>query len=398
MNEEEIERGTRKNQIEIKDNPGFKTTIVFDKFTSVITINVHNINNINYLYTIPIFLDSLIRITQNKSSTLYPSNEINKLCSSVEQPDIKINDIVSVYEKKTDEYEIPYIENDDIKFTKLSDSSFEDYNEDKDNKRVIGLFFDDMSDEEYDEDEELEGGETSSPSQSLSSDFSLVSDNPLPDIEAQSTDSVNSLPDIEAQSTDSDNPEIQAQSTDSNNPEIEAQSIDSEESTNNNIVGPNTIKNIDGMPLNNPYFFQDRIKNRDPALIITQKQGNFNAYSRICPSSTRRQPVILNEREKQNIDKNYKGFLKEEDIIKYGSNPDNQFYYICPRYWCLQTNSVISEEDVKAGKCGAILPKTAKKVIPGHYVYEFYTPPKNNPSYKHYPGFQDDSHPQGFCL
>jgi len=410
MNEEEIERGTRKNQIEIKDNPGFKTTIVFDKFTSVITINVHNINNINYLYTIPIFLDSLIRITQNKSSTLYPSNEINKLCSSVEQPDIKINDIVSVYEKKTDEYEIPYIENDDIKFTKLSDSSFEDYNEDKDNKRVIGLFFDDMSDEEYDEDEELEGGETSSPSQSLSSDFSLVSDNPLPEIESQSTNSVNSLPDIEAQSTDSDNPDIQAQSTDSDNPEIEAQSIDSdnpeieaqsidsEESTNNNIVGPNTIKNIDGMPLNNPYFFQDRIKNRDPALIITQKQGNFNAYSRICPSSTRRQPVILNEREKQNIDKNYKGFLKEEDIIKYGSNPDNQFYYICPRYWCLQTNSVISEEDVKAGKCGAILPKTAKKVIPGHYVYEFYTPPKNNPGYKHYPGFQDDSHPQGFCL
>jgi hypothetical protein len=156
MNDEEIERGTRKNQIDIKDNPGFKTTIVFDKFTSVITINVHNINNINYLYTIPIFLDSLIRITQNKSSTLYPSNDINKLCSSVEQPDIKIDDIVSVYEKKTDEYEIPYIENNDIKFTKLSDSSFEDYNEDKDNKRVIGLFFDDMSDEEYDEDEELE--------------------------------------------------------------------------------------------------------------------------------------------------------------------------------------------------------------------------------------------------
>jgi len=31
-------------------------------------------------------------------------------------------------------------------------------------------------------------------------------------------------------------------------------------------------------------------------------------------------------------------------------------------------------------------------------VYEFYTPPKNKPNYKHYPGFQDDSHPQGFCL
>ena len=181
--------------------------------------------------------------------------------------------------------------------------------------------------------------------------------------------------------------------------ENETEQKDIENNDNITETSVNYIKNIDGMTLNNPYFFQDRIKKREPSLIITQKQGNYNAYSRICPSTTRRQPVILNENEKKTIEQNYgNDFLKEEDIIKYGSNPDKQYYYICPRYWCLKTNSYISEEDVKLGKCGKILPKNAKKVIPGHYVYEFYTPPKDKPNYKHYPGFQDNSHPQGFCL
>ena len=38
----------------------------------------------------------------------------------------------------------------------------------------------------------------------------------------------------------------------------------------------------------------------------------------------------------------------------------------------IKTNQIISEEDVKAGKCGKILPKNATKVIKDHYVYEFY--------------------------
>ena len=168
------------------------------------------------------------------------------------------------------------------------------------------------------------------------------------------------------------------------------------EENNDEIINENI--NIDGLKLNNPYYFQDRILKRDPVLILSKKTGNFNAYSRVCPSTTRRQPVILTQREKDEIDKNYKGFLKDEDVIKYGSNPDNKYYYICPRYWCLKTNSAISEADVKSGKCGKIIPKNKKEVIPGHYVYEFYTPPNNNKDYKRYPGFQVDNHPKGYCL
>jgi hypothetical protein len=165
------------------------------------------------------------------------------------------------------------------------------------------------------------------------------------------------------------------------------------------------------MNINNPYYFQERIQKRDPALILTKPYANFNAYSRVCPSTTKRQPVILNQEEYDKINKEHKGFLKEEDVIKYGSEKGKENYYICPRYWCLKTNTVIDPNELKEvidekgnkvlehPTCGKILPQGEKKIKPGYYIYEFYTPPKGKEeSFKKYPGFQQDSHPQGFCL
>ena len=80
-NELEIERGVRKSDIKIKNNPGFKTTISLQQETGIITILTENINNINYLYTIPIYLDTIVRLTQDKSSSDYPVKQINKFCS-----------------------------------------------------------------------------------------------------------------------------------------------------------------------------------------------------------------------------------------------------------------------------------------------------------------------------
>ena len=47
-NELEVERGVRKTDIKIKNNPGFQTNIILDKETGIITITTENINNINY--------------------------------------------------------------------------------------------------------------------------------------------------------------------------------------------------------------------------------------------------------------------------------------------------------------------------------------------------------------
>jgi hypothetical protein len=81
-NELDVERGVRKSDIKIKDNPGFKTEASINLETATLKIVTENINNLNYLYTLPIYLDSIIRLTQDKSSTRYPVAEINRLCGA----------------------------------------------------------------------------------------------------------------------------------------------------------------------------------------------------------------------------------------------------------------------------------------------------------------------------
>jgi len=166
------------------------------------------------------------------------------------------------------------------------------------------------------------------------------------------------------------------------------------------------IRNIDGMKLNKPYYFQTLIEKKDPILILKEDTPQYNAYSRTCSSDKRRQPVILTDSQLSKINKELPGFLEEEDIIKYGSNPKNKFNYVCPRYWCLKNNSIIDPKDLKQVKgkdgkmelvhptCGKVLPKGDKKVKPGYYIYEFYKDDEN----KRYPGFQTDKHPDGYCL
>ena len=64
-----------------------------------------NINDIHYLQTIPVYLDTIIRLTQNKNSTSYPVNEITRLCSTGEKDEVVIEDIISPSEKSIDDDE-----------------------------------------------------------------------------------------------------------------------------------------------------------------------------------------------------------------------------------------------------------------------------------------------------
>ena len=142
------------------------------------------------------------------------------------------------------------------------------------------------------------------------------------------------------------------------------------------------------------------MEDRDPTLFLKKKTGKFNAYSRICPSNVKRPPVILTKAEKDRIDKKNPGSY--DGAIKYGSDPKNPYYYICPRYWCLKDNTSLTEEDVKAGKCGGkIIPSNAKKVPKDAFIMEFTSDKhkdKDGKYVKHYPGFIPNSHPDGHCL
>ena len=480
--ETQIEYGSSKRDISIKVNPGFKVTILIDKFTYISTINIENIDDIYYLQTIPIYVDTLIRLTQDKTTTLIPVDYINKLCGASEKKDIVMLDIISSREESLSssgslspiafdidqDDNIEYFEIEKIKNNMelfFGDYDFNKSEEQDNDINDLGKFIEggenneetpesnisegslsplenDLISFENEEDEELSplvnadiSFENEEDEDAELSQLENVEQEDQQEEEAEESEDLSPLENVEEEEEDQQyeeaedlspfvneegdqqdeeaedlsplvNEEEEAEAEDlsplvnekdiSNIPTSSKETKDVNYGTKDETINENI--NIDGLKLNNPYYFQDRILKRDPVLILSKKTGNFNAYSRVCPSTTRRQPVILTQKEKDEIDKKYKGFLKDEDVIKYGSNPDNKYYYICPRYWCLKTNSAISEEDVKSGKCGKIIPKNKKEVIPGHYVYEFYTPPNNNKDYKRYPGFQVDNHPKGYCL
>jgi hypothetical protein len=615
VNELQVERGVKRTEIKIKDNPGFKTTIQLDPQTAIISIVVENINDISYLQTIPVYLDTTIRLTQDKNSTNYPVSQINKLCSSGEKEDIKVLDIISPSESELASQEIPSIETEEeLEYKKLSDSLPSDDGEKV--KNLLDLFYNESDIEELEDlESEYEGGKATSSSEksessiesetesdkSLSSLSSIQSEVESPTMESptmespsvESEKSLSSLkedkslsslkedseivtpeneskretlsdikespklesptdegpklespidegpklesptdegpklespidegpklesptdegpklespidegpklespaeeePKLESpaeeepklESPTEEGPKLESpteggpklesptdegpklESPTEEGPKLESPAEDSipilspiltpeeviekkieskkpklliedqdetseseEESESEPEPEPESesdveiesevepeeeveeVRNIDGVRLKKPYYFQTLIEEKDPVLIIKEDTPEYNSYSRTCSSDTRRQPIILTDEELKKIQQDQKMFLRDEDVIRYGSNPKKQFNYVCPRYWCLKTNKPIKPSELKEvtvnGKkelmsptCGMVLPKDAKEIKPGYYVYEFYEPKKGDTDYRRYPGFQTDKHPQGYCL
>jgi hypothetical protein len=535
-NELEVERGVRKSDIKIKNNPGFKTSITLDKETGVITITTENINNIHYLQTLPIYLDTMVRLTQDKTSTMYPVAEVTQLCSLGEKGELSINDIVASAEESASNSEAVSIQDEDV----IYDTTGVALPSEKP-KGALSLFFDEEEEGEEEEEEEsvedLKGGvgndtssgssieteeseeDISSPKEDISSPDSISSDtipsaNVLEDFDTSSDTipsaniledfdtssdtipSANILEDFDTSSEEVVSPEepkkefvsfenveeqekipvlnvesaveekfepvdenikieIEEPEEDTEEsdlaPKVEeeeeeesdlAQKVEEEEEEESDLalnsakpfqkveeeetpldpkvrqslappfqkVEEDEVRNIDGMKLNKPYYFQTRIEKMDPLLILKEDTPQFNSYPRTCSSNMRRQPVILTDAQLEKINNEHPGFLREEDVVKYGSNPENKFNYICPRYWCLKTNTIIDPKELKEVKgadgktelvhptCGKVLPKGEKKVKPGYYIYEFYKPKPGKKDSKKYPSLIPDSHPDGYCL
>ena len=412
-NEIEVERGVKNIEIKVKDNPGFKTTIHLEQKTGVITIRVENINDIYYLSTIPIYLDSIIRITQDKKSTKYSTKLINEFCSSGEKEEVKMIDIISPVESQLSELEIPSIseDNENIEYLKLSDKSKSDdvysdnndYNDTERPKNAFDLFFDE--DEDEDEDESEKSKDSDLPTKGGQVDnFEKVVQKDANNFEKVAEDKAR------GKDEDENKKENVEEGYNDEEDEIEDEDDDDDEADNENENNQDNVVNIDNLPLKKkePYF-QTRIEKLDPALIIKEDTKEFNSYVRTCSSTMKRHPVILTDKELENINKEHPGFLRDEDVIKYGSDPKNQFNYICPRYWCLKNNTVVDpneltevmvngKKELKSKNCGYVLPDDAKVIKPGYYVYEFYKPKSNNKDYKRYPGLQTGKHPQGYCL
>ena len=169
----------------------------------------------------------------------------------------------------------------------------------------------------------------------------------------------------------------------------------------------NTVRDITGMKLQYPNPFSARLEERMPQLFVKSKNDKIDLYTRMCPFSLseRRQPVILTKQEKDKMIQEHPDDINEEsDFIEYGTDPKDstkKFYYTCPKYWCLLTDTMVTEQDILDGKCGpkvknvndAIIPRTSDTVPKGKYVYQFYEDDE-----KKYPGFHKKKMPSGLCI
>ena len=182
--------------------------------------------------------------------------------------------------------------------------------------------------------------------------------------------------------------------------------FDDEEEEEEEVEGGNgdeLEKDLAGMRLKHPNPIQMRIEERDPELIIKQPKGKFKQYSRVCPANDKRQPIILNDKEMEEINKNPESFTT---AIKYGSKETKEHWYICPRYWDLKTETSLSEKQVqeilKKNK-KALIPNDADEVEEGQHILQFANPKQHfddNKNYiPHYPGLMDPSkHPDGLRI
>jgi hypothetical protein len=358
----------RGGNIRIKNNPGFLTKITKGAFNNIITVEITNINNILYLTPLHAYIDSIIRIYQNPSTTDIPYEKITELCTNTT---IRASSTATVKAKaKTQEKE------DTI----------------------------DVMEEIVPAPKKPSAGTSSGPAGSGSAAMVVepifgfeIEKNPEKDEEIDLFELL--------QDDDEDNNEDDVAEEAGNRKKggggggggggvaavPRQEPVEPEED----------ISDITGMELANPNPFSKRIQERDPVIHLNEDAGKFNAYSRSCPWNVRRQPVILTDEEKERIDREHPGSYSHS--ITYGSDASKQYHYICPRYWSLKDNTSLTEEEVKSGKYGAIIPQKAKKIPRGANIFEFtddkyHIDEKGN--YKqHYPGFlKKDAHPKGLCV
>jgi len=456
-----VQNMNRRKSMRSKDNPGFLTTITQDQFQSNITIRIDGINNIRYYETLPIYIDSLIQLTQNPPAKYAES--IKKLCTGRQEKKLEeMVDIIAPSEQNRDIY-------DPIAFGESEGNS------PNESDNILDLLIQDDSDDDDDEsdDDVFAGGNDddtpspvsielidSSPEASPEAspdaspeaspdafDIDIISDTPESIPEARPDAYPDASPDaIDIDILGSSTPQSSPDAIDVDiladtplaSPEASPDAIEVDIVTDTPFASPQAspekvidnksvekvvveheeeqpeeeqpeeeqdetlVKDITGMSLSFPNPFFQRLEKRDPKLYVSTQQGKFNAYSRSCQWNKRRQPVILTDAEKERIDKEHPGSY--DQAMKYGSSPDKKFWYICPRYWDLKKDTSLTEADVKSGDYGEVIDIKATKVPKDKFVFEFndgkeHLDTKTGKYVNYNPGFlKSNVHPDGLCV
>ncbi len=418
---------------EENENSGFLVKCKVGGLSNKLDIEISGIYHLDFLNVLDMYIDSLLRVTQQPDTTGKVIKDITKLIQAkrvkitkeVDKPHVadivstRIIDPIIIKEIQPVQFMMKEKEKEKEEDEEVMDESEEDDDEEG------GLFFyDEEEDEEEDqkeqEDQEEQEDQKEQEDQEEQKEEGGGDNNATLQEKTNGGKNRNVLQSFENKSQKKNeiiknkkkfvskqriprppgrggSKEIQDEKSDSSS------SDESKESPLEIEKIPEYKINPVGKPLKNPNIFFSMMKERDPALFVSEEDENYEGYSRICQSNLNIQPVVLSESEfKKQDPKTYK------DYIRYGSDPSNPYYYICPRYWCLLNNTSMTEDDVIAGKCAKqgvpdkIIPRGEKKVPKDAFVYEFNTPKEHfdqNGNYiYHYPGFKKGKHPKGYGL
>lgn len=382
------EKGLFSNKsFSIRNNTGFPIIIRRNMQNFQITISIENINNINYIGFLNIFIDSLMRLFIDKSSSEIPVSRINKLCKGKTK--------IELIEEERSQVDIhAQVEKDALHRNDalINDNKITFESDEKGDNDFLNLIMgDDTSDDDDDEDEDDDEDDEDDDFDGM--DFGET----FADEEEESKTNVRA--DVEDKDTPSSISSISSIS-----------SLKSDSSSEAEI-------DLTGIPLKNSKgIFMEKKTRLQPKLFLKVPKGRFKAYSKACPAQYSKQPIILTKNEKSYIDKKDKeaGTKSYDEFITYGTD-EKKYHYICPRFWCMADENgksrSISLEEINEGKCGgwdALIPKGSKTVPFGKKIYEFtdnrfHTEGEKNPNimvYKPmYPGFIDSSkHPDNLCI
>jgi ribosomal protein S8 len=319
---------------EIADNPGIPVHFQYSLGKRELYVDIYGINKIAYIDTLHIYLDGFLRLSQAPDSAPEKISALLKRCQKmlVEKEETLVENVIA----PSSEINTMNIVNEiqPIKFGKQIDTLFLKKEEEEDEKE--GLFF-----EEEEEEEEEEG--------------KLFFEEEEEEEE-------------EGESMDLSEPDVEEE------PTIE-------------IRGSGRQRTRDVTEDSN--IFYRKMRNLEPTLFLSTAEKPYGVYSRVCPANISRQPVILTQEEKEKIDREHSGSYTH--ALEYGSNPDKKYWYICPRYWCITSNTTLTEDEVKQGVCK------------GH-VHEFtdnagYHKDSEGNYVNYSPGFmKKDQHPKGYCI
>ena len=384
-------------KITVKNNPGFLT--VFKKTSSTnLSITIENIDNINYLDTIPMYIDSITKILFSNIEDESLKLEINNICKKAQPLDDTKEKTFTNIEATTNKNINHLLEDndDDINtysaHNDLMDILLDDEDEDED-------------EEDEDEDEEDEDKEEDEEDEDKEEDEDTVKDE-----EPEQDNEDNEVKEEYVKEEQHEEEEYKDKDKDIEDSKLFNNPKEYKENIKKDVIGEVRDEKVFKETLKEDEFKEvseksnpilKRLINKEPKLFTTDKNKFYTEYSRLCPANVKKQPVILTKEEKEYIDTHHRNSYTES--YEYGTKEGNKYYYICPRYWDLEKNISLTHKEVISGNYGKVITKKNKNGTYDGNIMEFtdnkYHIDEKGNYIDHAPGFLDEKHNRnGFCL